>query len=492
MPAALILLCLWRIFGGLDPTVRFFDDFFYYAKTAQHWANGAGATFFPGEPTNGYHPAWFVWLSVLYWTTGNDSAFFAGVDLSVMLLLIGFFFLFDRFLCHVTGRRLPAAIGAAAATLTIAPIAYLGLEMAFTAFFAAALLAWLTRKPLAEQSLRDAAIAGVLCALMVLGRLDAMVLAPCLLVATAPAWGWRRTAAAFAGGAPLYGYISLNVALYGHIGTTSMTAKSLRSYFPPNLHYITHEQPVPGGGEIGMVIVAIVVAMLAYRIANSDGRRIALALTIAPILQLVAQAFLSGWALYPWYLYFDYMAVGLATALVACRLADAPAAATQIGIPVGMLAAIVLCGWLGNGVRPDPAQVGISQAAQQLRTYAARHPGVYAMGDAAGTPAWLMDQPVVHLEGLMMSHSFIDLITTQQPLAVAFKRYHVDYYVAVRSEGTNAAGCPTYREPNATQASVRAPAMRMTICSPPAGEIKTGNGYRMLIYRIDPATGLAE
>jgi hypothetical protein len=66
VPSALVAVSLWHIFGGHDPSDRFFDDFFYYLKPAKNWVAGHGSTFFPRESTNGYHPLWFSlsWLIV--------------------------------------------------------------------------------------------------------------------------------------------------------------------------------------------------------------------------------------------------------------------------------------------------------------------------------------------------------------------------------------------------------------------------------------------
>ncbi|MUL44627.1 hypothetical protein FZI85_18090 [Mycobacterium sp. CBMA293] len=491
VPAALIALCLWRIVGGVDPTLRFTDDFFYYVKAAENWVDGAGSTFFPGEPTNGYHPLWFLWLSLLYAITGRGPAFFAGVDVSVTILMLGFFFLFNRFLYQLTGRRLPAAVGAGVATMVIAPFAAWGLEMALTVCLAAALLMHLTRRPLAEQSVKYAAVAGLLCALMALARLDSIVLAPLLLIAIAPTWGLRRVMAAAAGAIPLAVYGAFNIAIYGHLSTTSMAAKSMRVYLPPNLHFLAVDVPIPGGAAMQLTIIEAVIIVLARRVQNRDARRIALALAAAPVIQMVLHATLSGWMRFGWYLYFDNMCLGVAAALVATELTRSASRTRRIGVPVGVLTAVALCVVVAGESRPAHVQVGISQAAHQLRDFAAQHPGVYAMGDAAGAPAWLMNQPVVHLEGLMMSHSFLKLIRDQRPLAVAFKRYGVSYYVAVRADGTDHAGCLVFREPNIRQSSALAPAMSMTICRPPDHEIMAGS-YHMRIYRIDPATGLPD
>jgi hypothetical protein len=486
IPLVLGVVCIWRIFGGADPTERFFDDFFYYIKPGQNWIEGHGATFFPGEPTNGYHPLWFLWLTCLY-MFAHGATFFALVDVSVVLLLIGFFYLFERFLQRVTGQTLAATVGSSVAVVAIAPKAFMGLEMALTVFVAALLLDYITRKPLAEQSVGDAIVIGLLGSLLVLSRLDAALLAPCLLLAVGTRWDWRRFVALVVGAAPLAVYFWFNWAVYGHFDTTSMAAKSLALYLPPNLHFIAVEIPAPGVAEIGILVTAAVVYVLSRRCENVDARRIALALTAAPILQFCLQALMSGWKLFPWYLYYDFMVLGLAAALVVMQF-ERMNVTKRIGVPIAVVVTVFLALWFVSGVRPDHYQGDIAAMSKQLRSFSTDHPGIYAMGDAAGTPAWVMKEPIVHLEGLMMSHDFVERIAQQQPLEQVFHDYHVNYYVTARPESVDAQGCLHFLEPSPAQSSDRAPHMAMTICESPIADFRQG-GYHLRIFLIDPATG---
>ena len=120
------------------------------------------------------------------------------------------------------------------------------------------------------------------------------------------------------------------------------------------------------------------------------------------------------------------------------------------------------------------------------------HRGVYAMGDGAGTPGWMIDQPIVHLEGLMMSHAFLDRIRQGQPLEHVFRDYHVSYYVAVRLSGVDNNGCLEFVEPSQTQSSSRAPHLTMTICPAPVALIEVANRYLVRIYAVDPSSGSIE
>jgi hypothetical protein len=487
IPAIIVCFFLWRIFGGVDPLARFGDDFFYYAVPARNWVDGAGATFFPGEPTNGYHPLWFVWVTLLYWVAGTSSVFFALVDLTLMVLSVGFFFLFARFLRRVTGEHLAAVVGAGIAAINLCAIAAPGVETALVTFTASLLLAYLSRKPLADQTVRDAAVVGLLGAALLLSRLDSVFLGLGLAVAVLSRWDWRRLAACAAGAAPVYLYFLLNLLVFGHLGTTSMEAKSLDAYWPPNWWLLTHPQPVVGPIVVSaIVVVSLAVVVMVRRSDNNDLRRIALALAIAPLLQLAAQVFMSGWVLFPWYLYFFVMTLGAATALFVVRLRRWDAL-RSIGIPLGAVIFGFLLLVLVKVETPDPAQQAAPANAAQLRAFAAANPGVYAMGDAAGAPAWVMGQPIVQLEGLVMSHDFLDRIRDQQPLQQVFRDYHVDYYVMMRPISEQD-GCRGFSEPNPAQASPRARHMSMTTCTPPVAVVGTGD-YRFQIYRIDPTTG---
>jgi hypothetical protein len=488
-PVVIVCFFLWRVFGGLVPVERFGDDFFYYVVPAKNWVNGAGSTFFPGEPTNGYHPLWFLWVALLYWVAGDGVIFFGLVDLTLMVLLVGFFFAFERFLRRVTDDRLAAVVGAAVAAVSLTVVSRAGVEMALAAFAAAILLYYLSRKPLADQTVRDAAVVGLLGAFLVLARLDAVFLAPGLVVAVIWRWDWRRLSAAVAGAAPLYLYLVFNLVVYGRLGTSSMAAKSLDFYWPPNLWFLQFpSQVVMSGVVAAVVVVSVVVAVMLRRTDDVDVRRIALALAIAPLLQLAAQALLSGWTLFPWYFYFFLMTLGLAVALIFVRLKRWNAL-RRVGIPLGAVMLVFTGLWLVAGERPDAWQREAATNAARLQAFSVDHPGVYAMGDSAGAPEWTTGLPIVHLEGLMMSPDFVDRIRERQPLEQVFRDYHVNYYVAVRPADNPTDGCLQFAEPTVEQASPRAPHLTMTICSAPVKVIQTGDRNRLQVYRVDPTTG---
>jgi hypothetical protein len=488
-----VIVCpfLWRIFGIPDPAHRFFDDFFYYLLPAEHWVDGAGSTFFPGEPTNGYHPLWFLWVALLYRIAGESGIFFGLLDLSLMALLVGFYFLFERFLRRVVDDRLAAAVGAGVAGITLALLAESGLETALTVFAAALLLCYLSDKPLAERTVRDAAVVGLLGAFLVLSRLDAAVLLFGLAVAVVPRWDSNRLVALAAGAAPLYLYLAFNLWAYGHLTPTSMEAKTLDVYVPPNWYFLQHPSSA-WGIALGIIVIMAVLltAVILRRNHNLDTRKIALALPAAVLLQFAVHPLLSGWILFAWYAYFSLMALGLAAGLLVVHLRRRERLRV-VGIPLGATTFAVVAISLVLVLTAGGPGVNIAAIARQLQAFSVDHPGVYAMGDAAGTPAWMTKQPIVQLEGLMMSHAFLDRIRQRQQLDQVFRDYHVSYYVAQAPIGADKNSCHDFLEPNPAQSSPRAPHMAMTICAAPVAVIQPIMRSRPdeWIYRIDPETG---
>ena len=159
-------------------------------------------------------------------------------------------------------------------------------------------------------------------------------------------------------------------------------------------------------------------------------------------------------------------------------------------IPLSLAGVVVIVAGVLGGITPERHQQEISALAHQLQKFSAERPGVYAMGDAAGAAGFLMDQPIVHLEGLMMSHDFIERIHGRQSLEQVFRDYHVNYFVSVWSEDAGN-GCRHFIEPGPLQSSTRAPHMEMTTCASPIEVIQPGSIYQVRIYHIDPATGKA-
>jgi hypothetical protein len=75
-------------------------------------------------------------------------------------------------------------------------------------------------------------------------------------------------------------------------------------------------------------------------------------------------------------------------------------------------------------------QKDIYEASIEIQQFATTHPGTYAMGDRAGRVAYLIPDPVIQTEGLMMDRDYLDYIRRETPLRKTLAHYEVRYYIA--------------------------------------------------------------
>ena len=148
------------------------------------------------------------------------------------------------------------------------------------------------------------------------------------------------------------------------------------------------------------------------------------------------------------------------------------------------LAGAVACGSLAifmERVNTNKPAVFALERAGMLRQFALDHPGRYGIGDAAGMPTYLMQVPVVQLEGLMGDKPFLDRIRRQEPLLEAMVQMGIDYYVTVRPEPSG--DCYDVREP--AQAGPHSPVMKAHICLQPSADIRPpGDPHHALVFDV--------
>jgi hypothetical protein len=101
------------------------------------------------------------------------------------------------------------------------------------------------------------------------------------------------------------------------------------------------------------------------------------------------------------------------------------------------------------------------------------------MGDRAGTPGYLLHEPLIQLEALVMDKGFLANIRSQRPLAEVLHEYGVRYYIATNPVQSH--GCWLTTEP--LLAGPDAPHMRDTFCMPPIAEF-SHSGYNTVIFDL--------
>jgi len=203
------------------------DDAYYYLGIGQHAAHGQGLTFDGFTPTNGFHPLWEGLVTGLARITGGGDALVRAALVSeVVLALLG------TVLLAVLVRR---AVGSAAALLAVLVAVHFpsamddlsnGMESAVVVLCVGLVLLTLARS-MRTARLRDGALLGAACGLLVLARLDFvlvawMPLAVCAWRLRSPRAGLAGVAGAVAVSGP---YFLWDRFTYGHWLTVSGTLK---------------------------------------------------------------------------------------------------------------------------------------------------------------------------------------------------------------------------------------------------------------------------
>ena len=71
--------------------------------------------------------------------------------------------------------------------------------------------------------------------------------------------------------------------------------------------------------------------------------------------------------------------------------------------------------------------------------------GNIAMGDAAGLPGYLLSNPIIQLEGLVMDFDYLEMLKMRN-LDKIFKKYNIDYYISITAKQSED-GIWTFTEP---------------------------------------------
>jgi hypothetical protein len=103
------------------------------------------------------------------------------------------------------------------------------------------------------------------------------------------------------------------------------------------------------------------------------------------------------------------------------------------------------------------------------------------MGDRSGAVGYLLDEPVVQTEGLMMDAPYLELIRKQLPLREVLKRYNVRYYVGSAKKPFT--GCFNAKEP--AQAGPHSSHLEADFCEAPVARWSFA-GVQTMIFDLHP------
>ncbi len=478
-----LMVSAWVMYAPLRQPARIMpfveDDFYYYLKVAQNVAAGLGSTFDGTTRTNGYHPLYFLLLVFVSKCATSLAGVFRALWVVWVLAAQATFLLARK---QLERRGSGPFLTNAMAMVFLIPCLHIfcqGMEINLTLPLGLGLLLVFGSKP-SGWSLGYSAGVGLLAALTILSRLDAVFLVLLLLVFTLfepeqrRGIGFRQSGGFALGGAPLLlAYFMLNRVYFHAWMPISGTAKQLKSSPWPTLTAIKY-----GGLNNTYLVLFLLYAVVAFFLLRkrlAPGERAVLAAAAAfPFLQIGAFSFVSDWPLWGWYYYslrFALLsALVLLLALAGSARIDRQPQWIKIAAYGIALLLLLRVHWKKEGQMDQLYDVVL-----QIRAFQQSHPGIYAMGGGAGMTGYLLQEPLIQTEGLMMDPAFLQHIRSQDNLLSTLRSYGVRYYIAfevtvpVGFDRQREGSCFLAEEPyNVGRAALR---MSAKLCRPPVANV---------------------
>ncbi len=470
----------------------FEDDFFYYALVAKHLVLQHISSFNGLQLTNGYHPLWLVVVTICY-VAFPGTGFFIAVQAVAFIAILLYYFGILRCLTFLGVSQTLTRLAALVLSLHALLLFRYGMEVDLALPVGIWTLAFLL-SPSFRWTPRQTFLYGLLASLTVLARLDSVFLFALLIIAQTltPEAPWRerleRIGIFTTGWFPFFAYLALNWHIFGTLLPVSGTAKQLKPFWPPtaiplhSLFFPVDRTKLAFVYPAVLVIAICAVAFLLHRrtlTKTTKQKAILAALFVFPAVHMSVLCFLSDWPVWPWYFYsLDYAALAAFTVLLPAQLHEPASASTSIA--ARLLAAATLC-----FITFLTAYAFLKQPPYKIlsfvSTFANQHPGIYAMGDGSGTPAYLSTQPFLQLEGLMMDAEYLHLLRQRTPLPFVLRRYHADYYVAFVPKRTGP--CLTVYEP--AQGGSLSPKLPGKICAQPLAQVSEAGNQVQIYHAAD-------
>ena len=455
------------------------DDFFYYLQIAHNLVQHGRSTFDGTTLTNGYHPLWMLVVTAFY-LCGGDRAVFFGIAVLTVAATVSSYLITQRLLLRYSMDSLIAAFWAAWVALFALSMDRTGMEVILTVPLLLAFVLFVADGSYLRTP-RGAVCAGLLAAAVILSRLDTVLLLvlyfAALMVSEYRSSVLRRVPWICIGLIPVFVYAISNLWFFGSLGPVSSSAKHLQPEYVFSAKTLETLFFPLGLVAMAFLIPAmlLIVAGLAYALTRRRQPALFWAMLAFTPLYLAVLSFSSDWGLWIWYRY-PFIVSSIAGLLL---LRDALARLSWAKY-LFAAAALVLCAMFCTGLRKPPMNGQILNLAIELKDFAATHPGIYGMGDAAGTPAVVMGQPIVQLEGLVMDKKFLNNIRERRNLLDVLKEHGVRYYISTNAVASGD-GCFDLSEQKV--AGPRSPHMRATLCRAPVKFFESGE-YSVWVFDL--------
>ena len=468
------------------PWMIFFeDDFFYYLKVAQNIAHGHGSTFNGLVQTNGYHPLWLLALTGLSFFSGDPRVIAGFVAVVSAIATMSTFLLAEQILkqagvSYVLRRGLAGYIG-----IYALHIFYTGMEVILAVPLVFLFLVVANRRDYWQRGVWESFTLGLILSAMILARLDLLLFPGLLLFWVLLNREVRKSitpqhlTGIALGLIPVAAYFLFN---HFHFHTwlpVSGMAKQVKIDLWPTVRpwRTVYNHNINNLLNLGTLHLGVLGMLFAWKRLTANQRVLFPTALMFPFVYVFTLSCVSDWQLWLWYLYPERAALCV-TFVILCVWP-----LTAKFMRMRLVAAVVLAIAVGETVTSEwwtDVQPPIHDAALDIQRFARTHPGTYAMGDRSGMVAYLIPDPIVQTEGLVMDRNFLERMRRQEALLPVLNSYHVRYYVTTSWKAYT--GCFHALEP--FQAGKTSAHMEGTFCSTPVATAMHET-YQTLIFDLE-------
>lgn len=479
----------------------FHDDFYYYLKIAENIYNYGASSFNNIVLTNGYHPLWMlVLVGLLSVFKGSNIYFFLAVSLVICLSNIFIFLIINKIFKHFINNTTVTVVLSGYLTSFALIISKGGMEVHITILMMCYLIYYILKNIDNVENKVVIFKIGLLSSILFLSRLDSAILV-CISFAALILFkrksimdSIQRSLAFSAGGIMMPIYLISNNILFGTFIPVSGQAKQLKSSIWPSTQFVVSTMKFSVKVYEGLIFLlpAIVITIIAFILIimrykhfyKIKGINILIIAIVFPLIFMTMQSLISDWPPWLWYYYpliTSSMAAIIVIYIYIAQIKNFKINQSTVSVLLALLLMLSFYSAYKRNISADPMANSIySSSVKIAEKFANATEDVFAMGDRAGIVGYLLKNPVIHLEGIVMDRKFLQFIKKEENLLNVLKTYNVNYYIATNPEPISN-GCYEFVEPRKAGNDSRK--MRAVLCQEPFYEFWTGN-YHTAIFKI--------
>lgn len=402
----------------------FEDDFFYYVETSKNFIIHGFPSVDLKTPTNGYHPLWFLIITLIQLVSKNPYFITLVVTIiSFISLCFSYFYLNKLFYHFSKNNSISNYLSIVATSLFLIYFAQ-GMEIILLFPLLSLLFYYLFVRQTSPF------LYGLLFNILFLSRLDIVFLLIPIYIfflfkrrdIVNHIWFYLPFTISFL-------YVGSNIVLFDTLLPVSGMAKQIKTSYTPvftafeSIFFMQRDRIIYG---LIPFIFFVSNFILIKTSSRKEYRIILLLINIFPILFSIYNMIFSGWYYWSWYYYIFFPSIVIFLLLIInTKLFNKSLSKL---LPIASI--LIILFYFHVSRKNDPMKTLLYENAMELVEYEKQHPGVYAMGDKAGLISYLIESPLVHLEGLVMDKQYIKDLKSTPKLSDLLEKYNVDYYIA--------------------------------------------------------------